>query len=52
MNNIRKHPDFQIFNYNHLTVLLSVAALFSVLLPQNALHGWIVITVLRTQVGV
>lgn len=51
MNDIRKHTDFQIFNYNHLTVLLGAAALFSMLLPQNALHSWMVITVLMTQVG-
>lgn len=45
------NTDFQIFNYNHLTVLLGAAALFSMLLPQNALHSWMVITVLMTQVG-
>lgn len=52
MNDIRKYPDFQIFNYNHLTVLLGAAALFSMLLPPNALHSWTVISVLITQVGV
>lgn len=43
MNDIRKHPNFQIFKYNHLTVLLDVAALFPMLLPQNPLHSWMLI---------
>jgi len=52
MIDIRKHPYFQILNYNHLTMPPGAAALFSMLLPQNALHSGMVIMVLITQVGV
>lgn len=43
MNDIRKHLNFQTFKYNHLTVLSGVAALLSMLLPQEPLHSWMII---------
>jgi len=49
---MRKHLNFQIFHYKHFTVLPGVVVLFCMLLPRNALHSWMVITVLMTQVGV